>query len=283
MRFLRVGALGKEIPAALDDAGGLRDLSSLVSDIQGEDIPTLAKLTPEDLAALPLLGAELRIGACLGRVPNIVAVGLNYVGHAKETENAIPTEPLVFGLHTGSIGGPFDTIDLPAGSEKTDWEIELGVVIGSPTHCVSEADALSHVFGYCTSVDLSERDQQLRMGGQFIKGKSNPGFTPIGPWLVRADAVADPQALALSLTKDGKTMQASTTADMIFSVAQTIAYLSRFMALQPGDLIITGTPEGIGSRRSPPEFITANSVVEAEVEGLGRQTLRFRQNPTPSV
>lgn len=275
MRFLRVGPPGLERPAVLSADGNLHDLSSIVPDIDGRALEVLWTLTADDVRDLPAIDPKLRVGPCLVRVPNIIAIGLNYARHAAETGNAIPSEPLVFAKHTSAIAGPFDAIEIPPGSQRVDWEVELGVVIGRATYQIPEHQALSHIFGYCTVNDVSERDLQLRRGGQLIKGKSNPGFAPIGPWLVRADAIPDPQNLALRLEKDGEVRQSSSTADMIFTVARIVSYLSEFMLLVPGDLIITGTPEGIGSRRSPPEFIRAGSTVAAEIEGLGRQETRF--------
>jgi 2-keto-4-pentenoate hydratase/2-oxohepta-3-ene-1,7-dioic acid hydratase in catechol pathway len=275
MKFLRIGPPGRERPAVIGVDGTPRDLSDVVTDISGGALATLAGLSTEDVAGLPHIEGHGRIGACLATVPNILAIGLNYVRHAEETGNAIPEEPLVFAKHTSSLAGPFDEVEIPPGCDRVDWEVELGVVIGRPAYRVSEADALSHVFGYCTVNDLSERDLQLRRGGQWLKGKSNPGFAPAGPWLVRADAVPDPQRLGLRLDRNGETMQSSSTADMIFGVARVVSYLSEFMRLVPGDLIVTGTPEGIGSRRTPPTFLGPGDAVSAEVEGLGRQEVRI--------
>lgn len=274
MRFLRIGPQGHEKPAVLDDRDQFRDLSALVSDIDPGNLATLSALTPDSIARLPILPPS-RIGPCLSGIPNIIAIGLNYSRHAQETDNPIPAEPLVFAKHTSSVGGPFDDIEIPPGAACVDWEVELGVVIGKPAYRIAEDRALAHVFGYCTVNDVSERDLQLRRGGQWSKGKSNPGFAPIGPWLVRADAVPDPQDLPLLLEKDGIVMQSSSTSDMIFPVARLVSYLSEFMRLMPGDLIFTGTPEGIGSRRMPPVFIRPGSTISAEVKGLGRQTNRF--------
>lgn len=271
MRFLRIGEPGDERPAVLDGGGVARDLSGVVPDIGPQSFGRLSALSATDVAALPRLAEGGRIGACLAGVANIVAIGLNYAQHARETGSEIPVEPVVFAKHTGAVGGPFDPVEVPPGSTKLDWEVELGVVIGRPAYRVSRAAALSHVFGYCTVNDLSERDMQLRRGGQWVKGKSNPGFAPIGPWLVRADAVPDPQDLRLHLEKNGEVQQDATTADMIFDVATVISYLSTFMRLVPGDLVITGTPAGIGSRQVPPNFLAPGDTVEAEVALLGRQ------------
>jgi 2,4-didehydro-3-deoxy-L-rhamnonate hydrolase len=270
MRFLRIGEPGAETPAVLDDQGVARDLSRL------------ATLSAADVATLPPLPDGGRIGACLSGATNIVAIGLNYAQHARETGADIPTEPVVFSKHTSAIGGPFDAVACPPGATKLDWEVELGVVIGRAAYRVARTEALSHVFGYCTVNDLSERDMQLRRGGQWIKGKSNPGFAPIGPWLVRADAVPDPGALGLRLAKNGEVRQDASTGDMIFDVPTIISYLSDFMRLIPGDLIITGTPAGIGSRQVPPNFLAPGDVVEAEVTSLGRQRIVIAAAASPS-
>lgn len=275
MKFMRLGHRGSEIPAALGRDNTARDLSRLVDDISPASLPLLNALSIEDIERQAPVSSDLRIGACISGVPNLVAIGLNYRKHAEETNNEIPTEPLVFSKHTSCITGPNDEVQIPPGAQRTDWEVELGVVIGRAAYQVAEASALDHVFGYCTVNDISERDLQLKRGGQWIKGKSNPGFAPIGPWLVTADEIPDPQRLRLQLRKNGVIQQDSTTEDMIFTVAEIVSYLSRFMRLVPGDVIITGTPSGIGSRQTPPHFLLAGDWVEAEVSGLGRQRTWF--------
>ncbi|MBL9060001.1 MAG: fumarylacetoacetate hydrolase family protein [Mangrovicoccus sp.] len=273
MKLLRYGPLGRERPAMLDGDGRVRDLSDHVADLAGEtvSIEALARLKTIDPDSLPLVADPGRIGACLASVPNFFCIGLNYARHAAETGAKAPPEPVIFSKATSALSGPFDDVAIPRGSVKSDWEVELGVVIGRETLYVSEAEALSHVAGYCTINDLSEREFQAERAGQWIKGKSAPTFGPIGPWLVTADEVPDPQNLRLWLTLNGETMQDSSTADMIFTVAQVIASMSRYMKLMPGDVISTGTPHGVGLGMKPPRFLKPGEVMELEVEGLGRQ------------
>ena len=273
MKYLRFGPVGQEKPACLDGEGHIRDLSGLIADFTPATVTveTLAELAGTDLSALPIVPPETRIGACIGAARNFYAVGLNYARHARETNNPEPAEPVLFSKATSCISGPNDPIILPKGSVKTDWEVELGIVIGRSCDYVSESEALNHVAGYCTINDVSERAYQLEQGGQWIKGKSAPGFGPVGPWLVTADAVGDPQNLALNLSVNGTVHQSSSTSDMIFSVAEIIAYMSRFMRLMPGDIIATGTPEGVGLGLNPPQFLRDGDVVELSVAGLGTQ------------
>ncbi len=273
MKLLRYGAQGAEKPGMLDAAGTVRDLSGIVGDFAGASVSLAAidKLRAIDPETLPVVEAPGRIGACLAHVPNFHAIGLNYGKHADEAGMARPTEPILFSKATTSLSGPNDPVIIPRGSDKTDWEVELGVVIGRDTLYVSEAQALDHVAGYCVVNDVSERAFQIEMGGQWVKGKSAPTFGPVGPWLVTADEVPDPQALALSLTLNGDLAQNSTTADMIFSVAEIISYMSRFMKLQAGDIIATGTPEGVGMGMKPQRFLRPGDVMELTVEGLGAQ------------
>ena len=273
MKFLRFGPAGAEKPGCLDDTGTIRDLSGLIDDFTPETLSckTLEQLKDTDLAALPQVPAGTRIGPCVGAARNFFAVGLNYARHARETNNPEPEEPVLFSKATSCICGPNDPIILPKGSVKTDWEVELGIVIGRVCEHVAEADALSHVAGYCTINDVSERAFQIERGGQWIKGKSAPNFGPIGPWLVTPDEVGDPQDLALTLSVNGETMQDSSTSDMIFGVATIISYMSRFMRLMPGDIIATGTPEGVGLGFTPPRFLREGDVVELSVEKLGAQ------------
>ncbi|MCC4245201.1 fumarylacetoacetate hydrolase family protein [Stappia indica] len=273
MKFLRFGPAGAEKPGCLDETGTVRDLSGLIDDFTPATLSceTLERLKGTDLAALPQVPAGTRIGPCVGAARNFFAVGLNYARHARETNNPEPEEPVLFSKATSCICGPNDPIILPRGSVKTDWEVELGIVIGRVCEHVEEAGALSHVAGYCTVNDVSERAFQIERGGQWIKGKSAPNFGPIGPWLVTPDEVGDPQDLALTLSVNGETMQDSSTSDMIFGVATIISYMSRFMRLMPGDIIATGTPEGVGLGFTPPRFLREGDVVELSVEKLGAQ------------
>lgn len=273
MKFLRFGPTGAERPGCLDGAGTIRDLSALIDDFTPATITceTLARLADADLSALPSVPADTRIGPCVGSARNFYAVGLNYARHARETSNPEPAEPVLFSKSTSSICGPDDPIILPKGSLKTDWEVELGVVIGRECEYVEEADALDHVAGYCTVNDVSERAFQIERGGQWIKGKSARNFGPLGPWLVTPDEVGDPQDLALTLSVNGERMQDSSTSDMIFGVATIISYMSHFMRLMPGDIIATGTPEGVGLGFAPPRFLRSGDVVELSVEKLGAQ------------
>lgn len=273
MKYLRFGPKGQEKPACLDAQGQIRDLSGLIADFTPTTvtIETLNKLAGTDLSTLPIVPPETRIGACVGAARNFYAVGLNYARHARETNNPEPAEPVLFSKATSCISGPNDPIILPKGSTKTDWEVELGIVIGRSCDYVSESEALDCVAGYCTINDVSERAYQLEQGGQWIKGKSAPSFGPIGPWLVTPDEVGDPQNLALNLSVNGTMHQSSSTADMIFGVAEIIAYMSRFMRLLPGDIIASGTPEGVGLGLNPPQFLRDGDVVELSVAGLGTQ------------
>ncbi|MGR3375666.1 fumarylacetoacetate hydrolase family protein [Salipiger abyssi] len=273
MKLLRVGARGAEVPALLDDGGQIRDLSGTVPNFAGPGVSleALAEIRALDASALPVIAPETRIGACLASVPNFHCIGLNYAAHAAETGAKRPKEPILFSKASSALSGPNDAVRLPVGSEKSDWEVELGVVIGRRCDRVSEAEALAHVAGYCTVNDLSERAWQMEHGGQWIKGKSAPGFGPCGPWLVTADEVPDPQALALSLDLNGTRVQESDTSDMIFGVAEIISYMSRFMTLLPGDLIATGTPSGVGLGMKPPRFLRPGDTLALRVEGLGEQ------------
>jgi 2,4-diketo-3-deoxy-L-fuconate hydrolase len=276
MRLLRYGPAGQEKPGILDNSGALRDLSGVVSDIAGDVLlpESLATLRALDPATLPRVNGAPRIGPCVGRVGKFICIGLNYSDHAAESGMAVPKEPIVFMKATSAISGPNDDIVIPKGSQKTDWEVELGVVIGREAKYVAEADALDHVAGYCTVHDVSERAFQLEMGGQWVKGKSADTFGPIGPWLVTADAVPHWNQLGLWLEVDGKRYQNGTTSTMIFGVPYLVSYLSQFMSLQPGDIITTGTPPGVGMGQKPPVFLQPGSVVRLGVEGLGEQQQR---------
>jgi 2,4-didehydro-3-deoxy-L-rhamnonate hydrolase len=276
MKLLRYGNAGEERPAMVDAAGGLRDLSGVVGDIAGATLlpASLERLRGIAPNSLPLVAGTPRIGPCVGDVGKFLCIGLNYSDHAAESGMAVPKEPVVFMKATSSICGPYDDVMIPRGSEKTDWEVELGVVIGSETRYVTEDEALSHVAGYCVVNDVSERAFQLEGTGQWVKGKSADTFGPIGPWLVTADEVPDPQALGLWLEVDGRKLQNGSTATMVFGVAHLISYLSRFMSLQPGDIITTGTPPGVGMGQKPPTYLREGNVIRLGVDGLGEQ----RQN-----
>ncbi|RVT86625.1 FAA hydrolase family protein [Rhodobacteraceae bacterium CCMM004] len=274
MKLVRWGERGTERPGILDGAGRVRDLSGKVDgDFAGPGVAldALDRLRDVAVDSLPEVPEGTRLGACLGWVPSFLCIGLNYAKHAAETGAEPPKEPILFSKAASALSGPFDPVVIPRGSEKTDWEVELGVVIGRETLYVDEAEALSCVAGYCTVNDVSERAFQIERGGQWIKGKSAPTFGPCGPWLVTADEVPDPQALKLSLSLNGETVQDSDTSDMIFGVAEIVSYMSRFMRLMPGDIIATGTPSGVGMGMRPQRFLTPGDVMELEVEGLGRQ------------
>jgi 2-keto-4-pentenoate hydratase/2-oxohepta-3-ene-1,7-dioic acid hydratase in catechol pathway len=273
MKLVRYGKAGGERPAMVDVDGGLRDLAGVVGDITGtelvaESLAELRKINPKEL---PLISGTPRIGACVGGVGKFICIGLNYSDHAAESGMAVPAEPVVFMKATSAICGPYDEVMIPHGSEKTDWEVELGVVIGKEARYVTEQDALSHVAGYCVVNDVSERAFQLEGTGQWVKGKSADTFGPIGPWLVTADEVGDPQNLGLWLEVNGKRYQDGSTATMVFGVAYLVSYLSRFMSLQPGDIISTGTPPGVGLGQKPPVYLRPGDVIRLGVEGLGEQ------------
>jgi 2-keto-4-pentenoate hydratase/2-oxohepta-3-ene-1,7-dioic acid hydratase in catechol pathway len=273
MKLVRVGDAGEERPAIVDVDGALRDLSGVVGDIAGVTLlpASLEKLRKINLKDLPLVAGSPRIGACVGSVGKFICIGLNYSDHAAESGMAVPAEPVVFMKATSAICGPYDDVMIPRGSEKTDWEVELGVVIGTEARYVTEREALSHVAGYCVVNDVSERAFQLEGTGQWVKGKSADTFGPIGPWLVTAEDVPDPQALNLWLEVDGHRYQNGSTSTMVFGVAHLISYLSRFMSLQPGDIISTGTPPGVGLGQKPPVYLRPGNVIRLGVEGLGEQ------------
>ncbi|HWB15439.1 MAG TPA: ureidoglycolate lyase [Vicinamibacterales bacterium] len=275
MKLLRYGNPGQEKPGLLHD-GQIRDLSGHISDIAGDVlVPAgLDRLRALDPASLPLVPGSPRLGPCVGDVGKFLCIGLNYSDHAAESGMAVPTEPIVFMKASSAIVGPNDDIEIPKGSAKTDWEVELGVVIGRKAKHVSEADALSHVAGYCVVHDVSERAFQLERAGQWVKGKSCDTFGPIGPWLVTSDEVPDPQNLPLWLEVDSKRYQNGTTKTMVFGVARLVSYLSDFMSLLPGDIISTGTPPGVGMGQKPPIFLRAGQRIRLGVEGLGEQQQR---------
>jgi len=268
MKFLRYGEPGAERPGVLDAEGRIRDLSGVVDDLAGE---VLGRLPEVDPATLPLVEGTPRLGVPVGGVGKMVCIGLNYSDHAAETGNPIPAEPIVFMKATSALQGPNDPVVLPRGSVKGDWEVELGVVIGRRAKYVSEAEALDHVAGYCVVNDVSERALQAERGGQWTKGKSCDTFGPVGPWLVTPDEAGDPQALSLWCDVNGERRQRGTTATMIFPVAHVISYLSQMMSLNPGDIIATGTPPGVGAGMKPQVFLKAGDVMELGVEGLGTQ------------
>ena len=277
MKLLRYGPVGQEKPGLLDANGQLRDLSGQVADINGDSLSdaALAQLRTIDPNSLPLVGGNPRIGPCVGRVGKFICIGLNYADHAAESGAAIPTEPVVFNKWTSAICGPNDNVEIPRGSSKTDWELELGVVIGKSAKYISEAEALDHVAGYCVVNDVSEREWQIERGGTWDKGKGFDTFGPIGPWLVTRDEVPDPQNLAMWLDVDGTRFQNGNTKTMIFTVAQIIAYLSRCMSLQPGDVISTGTPPGVGLGIKPvPVYLKAGQTMRLGIAGLGEQEQR---------
>ena len=261
-----------EIPAILDDKGKYRDLSSIIPDITGTTLNDLSWSDRMDINSLPLIPADTRIGPCVGEVGKLICVGLNYSDHAEETGNPIPKEPILFGKATSAINGPNDNVIIPRGSTKTDWEVELGIVISREAKYVSEDNALDYVAGYCIVNDVSERKFQIEKGGQWIKGKSCDTFAPIGPWMVTKDEVPDPQNLKMWLDVDDLRRQDGSTATMIFGVTTLVSYISRFMSLQPGDIIPTGTPPGVGLGLKPPVFLKPGQTIKLGIEGLGSQT-----------
>lgn len=274
MKLLRYGEPGQERPGMLDAQGRLRDLSQHIADVGGAALSpaSLAKLRALDSAALPLVEGQPRLGACVGGIGKFICIGLNYADHSAETGAAIPEEPVVFNKWTSAVVGPYDRVEIPRGSQKTDWEVELGVVIGLGGRYISEADAMRHVAGYCVINDVSEREYQIERGGTWDKGKGCDTFGPIGPWLVTADEIADPHSLNLWLEVDGKRYQDGNTSTMIFRIPQIVSYLSRFMSLQPGDVISTGTPPGVGMGQKPqPVYLRAGQTMRLGIEGLGEQ------------
>ncbi|MFD2740872.1 fumarylacetoacetate hydrolase family protein [Sulfitobacter aestuarii] len=273
MKLARIGAAGRERPAIMDANGQWRDLGGQLSDIDGAALTeaSLSLIAGIDPETLPLLPEGQRIGACVGNVGKFLCIGLNYRDHAEEAGMPIPEHPILFLKANSAICGPQDDLILPRGSEATDWEVELGVVIGRTCKYVDEAGALAHVAGYCVINDVSERHFQTGLTGQWTKGKSCDSFGPIGPWLVTADEIPDPQALALSCNVNGITRQGGNTGTMIFSVAQIISHLSQLMTLHPGDVISTGTPPGVGMGMKPPLYLKRGDVVECAIEGLGAQ------------
>ncbi|KHL52629.1 fumarylacetoacetate hydrolase family protein [Xanthomonas cannabis] len=273
MKLVRVGAEGHERPGLIDSEGRIRDLSGVIDDVAGEHITNagLEKLRALDVTTLPLIEGEQRYGAAVGRIGKFICVGLNYADHAAESGMEVPKMPILFMKATTAVCGPNDTVIIPRGSVKSDWEVELGVVIGDVARDVSVDEALSHVAGYAVINDLSEREFQLEHGGQWVKGKSADTFGPIGPWLVTRDEIADPQNLSMWLEVNGHRYQNGSTRTMVFGVAELVSHISRYMTLMPGDVISTGTPPGVGLGQKPPVYLKPGDVMELEIEGLGRQ------------
>ena len=278
MKLVRYGEIGRERPGLIDAAGKIRDLSGHMLDVAGSELDpdALAALSKVDPESLPLAAGEPRIGPCVAGTGKFICIGLNYSDHAAETNATVPPEPIIFMKASSAIVGPDDDIVIPRGSQKTDWEVELGVVIGRKAKYVSEADALDYVAGYCVVHDVSERAFQTERSGQWTKGKSCDTFGPIGPWLVTKDEVPDPQNLPMWLSVDGQKMQNGSTRTMVFGVAFLVSYLSQFMSLLPGDIISTGTPPGVGMGMKPPRFLKPGEVVELGIEGLGKQRQQVR-------
>jgi len=283
MKLLRFGPPGHEKPGALDAQGNVRDLSGVVDDIGGPVLlpAQLNRLQKLDLSTLPLVAGqpqkELRLGPCVAHTGKLICIGLNYSDHAAEAGMQVPPEPVVFNKWTSAIMGPDDAVEIPRGSVKTDWEVELGVVIGQGGRYITEADAMNHVAGYCIVNDVSEREYQIERSGTWDKGKGCDTFGPMGPWLVTADEVPNPQALRLWLEVDGKRYQHGSTATMVYQVPFLISYLSRFMSLQSGDVISTGTPPGVGMGQKPPVYLRAGQTMHLGIDGLGTQTQRVVQ------
>jgi len=274
MKLLRYGPVGQEKPGILDQSGKIRDLSAYIKDVNGAvlDDASLDKIKKLDLESLPAVEGSPRIGACVGNIGKFICIGLNYADHAAESNLPIPAEPVVFNKWTSAVVGPNDEVKIPRGSKKTDWEVELGVVIGKGGSYIDEKDAMSHVAGYCVVNDVSEREYQIERGGTWDKGKGCDTFGPIGPWLVTRDEVADPQKLGMWLEVDGKRYQNGNTSTMIFGVAHIVSYLSRFMSLQPGDVISTGTPPGVGMGVKPEAvYLRAGQTMRLGIDGLGEQ------------
>jgi len=276
MKLARYGRAGKEKPALVDGAGKLRDLSGVIEDIDADTLvpralARLAKVKPE---SLPAVRGAPRIGPCLRRVGNFIAVGLNYADHAAESGMPVPKEPVLFTKAPNCVVGPNDDVVIPKGSIKTDWEVELAIVIGSRASYVSEDKALAHIAGYCICNDVSEREFQLERSGQWVKGKSAPTFGPLGPWLVTPDEIENVQALNMWLDVSGERMQTGSTATMVFGVKTLVSYISQFIALEPGDVITTGTPPGVGSGKKPPRFLKAGDTMSLGIDGLGQQAQR---------
>lgn len=273
MKLLRYGAPGNELPGVVDSQGTIRSLVGIIEDVGGDALANaaIARLQEVDLSSLPVVDSAERLGPCVAGTRKVICIGLNYADHAAESGMAVPDEPVIFMKATSAICGPNDNVRIPRGSKKTDWEVELGVIIGERAKYVAEAEALRHVAGYCVVNDLSERAYQLEGTGQWVKGKSCDTFAPIGPWLVTRDEVPHPQDLQLWLEVDGRRYQKGSTRTMVFGVERIVSYLSHFMTLEPGDLISTGTPPGVGLGQDPPVYLTAGQTIRLGIEGLGEQ------------
>ncbi|HXV29802.1 MAG TPA: fumarylacetoacetate hydrolase family protein [Sinorhizobium sp.] len=271
MKLLRYGPEGAEKPGVLDGAGRIRDLSGVIADVAGAAIADFGWARGLEIESLPVVDGTPRLGACVAGSGKFICIGLNYADHAAESGLDVPPEPVIFMKATSAITGPNDNVVMPRGSVATDWEVELGVVIGKKAKYVSEAEAMDHVAGYCVINDVSERDFQTKRSGQWTKGKSCDSFGPIGPWLVTRDEIANPQSLKMWLTVNGVTKQNGTTETMVYGVAHLVSYLSQFMTLHPGDIISTGTPPGVGLGFKPPQYLKAGDVIELGIEGLGTQ------------
>lgn len=271
MKFLRYGPRGFEKPGVLDSKGNIRDLSGFIGDLAGETLTDLGRFSNLDIDSLPVVEGNPRIGSCVGGTGKFMCIGLNYADHAAESGMDVPSEPVLFMKATSAICGPNDPIIIPRGSEKTDWEVELGVVIGRAAKYVDEANALDHVAGYCVINDVSERAYQTEREGQWTKGKSCDNFGQTGPWLVTPDEVDDPQNLSMWLEVNGERVQNGSTKTMVYGVAHLVAYLSNFMTLEPGDVISTGTPPGVGLGFKPPRYLKSGDKVELGIQGLGQQ------------
>ena len=276
MRLVRYGKAGKEKPGLIDSAGRIRDISHLVPDLAGAALgaKSLAKVAKAKSDTLPLVRGAPRLGPCVAGTRNFIAIGLNYADHAAETGSPVPKEPIVFNKAPSCINGPYDDVMLPKGSTKTDWEVELAIVIGTRASYIGEKEAMAHVAGFCLCNDVSEREYQIERGGQWTKGKGCATFGPLGPWLVTPDEIKDVQKLSMFLDVNGERMQKGSTATMIFSVKKIVSYLSHFMVLEPGDVITTGTPPGVGMAMKPPRFLKAGDTVALGIEGLGEQAQR---------
>ena len=279
MKLLRFGASGQEKPGILDSQGRVRDLSGVIDDIAGDLLSdeALQTLRDTDISALPEVAPDVRLGPCVGRVGKFICIGLNYSDRAAETGAEVPPEPVIFNKWTSAICGPNDDVEIPRGSKKTDWEVELGVVVGKAGRYIDEADAMSHVAGFCVVNDVSEREFQLARSGTWDKGKGCDTFGPLGPWLVTRDEVADPHQLSMWLEVDGKRYQDGSTRTMVYQVPFLISYLSQFMSLQPGDVISTGTPPGVGMGQQPPVYLREGQQMRLGIEGLGEQQQRVVQ------
>jgi 2,4-didehydro-3-deoxy-L-rhamnonate hydrolase len=273
MKLVRFGEVGREQPGIVDSDGRIRDLSGHVPDFSGANLSRAAldKVRRIDLAVLPFAPEGIRLGPPVGDTHNFVAIGLNYADHAKETNQELPSEPILFNKATTSICGPNDDVMYPKNSNRMDWECEIAFVIGERARYVEEQDALDYIAGYCICNDVSERRFQIKRNGQWVKGKSAETFGPLGPWLVTPDELADPHNLAMSLDVNGNRKQTGSTATMIFSIPKLLAYVTEFMVLEPGDVVTTGTPPGVGSAKKPPEYLQAGDVMTLRIEGLGEQ------------